>query len=88
LAQRQQSWFSHPNSCYRLLFDTYYFTILYTHKKKTRRVREHHQKDANGNLGVGEIRREIVVIGEGAESFETDFSADLSVGWSSSPNYN
>ena len=70
IAQRQQSW---------LLIQTVAtddFSIPFSHHIKKPRVREHHRKDANGNLGVGGIWRKIVVIGRVMKASKQIF-ADL-----------
>jgi hypothetical protein len=50
------------------------------------RIREHPRQEANGNVGVRKILREIVAIREGAEGFKANLSTRVGVGWDSPAN--
>jgi hypothetical protein len=56
------------------------------HTEKTW-MRKHHGEEADCNLRVGKIVRELVLVGDGTEGLKTDSSAHFGVGWGCSANY-
>src|SRR5215469_13267303 len=80
-----------PNTCNRVSFVQTVASddlpILFGEDAEKSRMREHHRKNMDGNLGSLKIPREIVMSGKGSKSFETDSSAHLCVSLTVSANY-